>query len=41
MKRVIQNKILDKIALEMIDGRIKEGDKLKVGYTGKEVWLKV
>ena len=37
MKRVIQNEILDKVALEIINGTIKEGDKIKIDYDGKEV----
>ncbi|MEK7167276.1 MAG: ATP-dependent chaperone ClpB [Patescibacteria group bacterium] len=30
LKRVIQNLILDKLALKIIDGEIKEGDKIKI-----------
>ncbi len=40
MKRVIQNEILDKVALEIIDGQIKEGDKIKIDYDGKNVVVK-
>ncbi len=37
MKRVIQNEILDKIALEIIDGKIKAGNKINIDYDGKYV----
>ena len=30
LKRVIQNEILDELALEIIEGKIKEGEKIKV-----------
>ncbi len=40
MKRVIQNEILDKVALEIINGKVKEGDKIKIDYDGKEVLVK-
>ncbi|MEK9130475.1 MAG: hypothetical protein AAB526_03735 [Patescibacteria group bacterium] len=30
LKRVIQNLILDPLALKIIDGEIKEGDKIKI-----------
>ncbi len=32
LKRLIQNKILDPLALMIVGGRVKDGDKLKVSY---------
>jgi len=37
MKRVIQNEILDKVALAIIEHKIKTGDKIKIDYDGREV----
>ncbi|MCD6149875.1 ATP-dependent chaperone ClpB [bacterium] len=32
LKRVIQNEILDKLAMRIIEGKIKEGKKVKIGW---------
>ena len=32
LKRVIQNEILDELAMEIIEGKIKEGDKVKIDF---------
>ena len=37
LKRIIQQMILDKLALEMIKGQIKEGQKVKVGVKKGEI----
>ena len=36
LKRVIQNKILDELAMQMISGTVKEGDKLTVDFKQKQ-----
>jgi len=36
LKRIIQNMILDELALEIIEGKIKEGDKVKIDLGEKE-----
>jgi ATP-dependent Clp protease ATP-binding subunit ClpA len=36
LKRIIQNLILDELALEIIEGKIKEGEKVKIDLEGKE-----
>jgi len=36
LKRAIQNNILDKIAYEIIDGKIKDGDKIKITLEGSK-----
>ncbi len=42
LKRIIQTMILDELALEIIEGKIKEGDKVKIDLGDKEsVILKV
>lgn len=42
LKRIIQNMILDELALEIIEGKIKEGDKLTIDLGIKnEILLKV
>jgi len=37
LKRVIQNEILDELALEIIEGKIREGDRIKVGVKNKKI----
>jgi len=37
LKRVIQNEILDKLALEIIEGKIKEGETVKIGAEKSEI----
>jgi ATP-dependent Clp protease ATP-binding subunit ClpB len=37
LKRVIQDKILDELALQIIEGKIKEGDKIKVDTKNDKV----
>jgi ATP-dependent Clp protease ATP-binding subunit ClpB len=37
LKRVIQNKILDELALQIVEGKIKEGDTIKVDFKADEV----
>ncbi|MFA5842361.1 MAG: ATP-dependent chaperone ClpB [Candidatus Gracilibacteria bacterium] len=37
LKRVIQNKILDELALQIVEGKIKEGDTIKVDFKVDEV----
>ncbi|MEK7067422.1 MAG: type VI secretion system ATPase TssH, partial [Patescibacteria group bacterium] len=36
LKRVIQNKILDELALEIIEGKIKDNDKVEIILTPQE-----
>ncbi len=36
LKRIIQNLILDELALEIIKGKIKDGDKVKINLNNKE-----
>jgi ATP-dependent Clp protease ATP-binding subunit ClpB len=36
LKRVIQNQIMDELALEIIEGKIKEGDKIIVDIDNKD-----
>ena len=40
LKRVIQSEILDQLALEIIEGRIKEGEKVEVDAKGEKIILK-
>ncbi|MFN3301593.1 MAG: AAA family ATPase, partial [Patescibacteria group bacterium] len=40
LKRVIQKEILDKLALEIVKGKIKEGDKVKVGVENDKIVIK-
>jgi len=40
LKRVIQNELLDELALEMIEHKINPGDKIKVTYNGKKMMFK-
>lgn len=41
LKRVIQEKILDELSLQIIEGKINEGDKVLVGEDRKKVVFKV
>ncbi len=36
LKRIIQTMILDELALEIIEGKVKEGDKIKIELGTKE-----
>ena len=36
LKRIIQTMILDELALEIIEGKVKEGDKIKIELGDKE-----
>jgi ATP-dependent Clp protease ATP-binding subunit ClpB len=36
LKRIIQSKILDKLALQIIEGEIKEGQRVKIDYSPKK-----
>ncbi len=36
LKRIIQTMILDELALEIIEGKVKDGDKVKIELEGKE-----
>jgi len=36
LKRIIQNMILDELALEIIEGKVKDGDKVKIELGNKE-----
>ena len=40
LKRVIQNEILDELALQIIEGKIKEGDTVKIDIDNKKVLIK-
>ena len=40
LKRLIQKEILDKLALEIVKGKIKEGDKVKVGVEKDKIVIK-
>lgn len=40
LKRVIQNKILDELALRIVEGKIQEGDKIVVDFVGDEMVIK-
>ena len=37
LKRIIQTMILDELALEIIEGKVKEGDKVKIDLGEKEM----
>ena len=37
LKRLIQNKILDELAMRIIEGKIKEGDKVKIDFVADEI----
>lgn len=37
LKRLIQNKILDELALQIVEGKIKEGDNVTVDYKADEI----
>jgi ATP-dependent Clp protease ATP-binding subunit ClpB len=39
LKRLIQNEILDQIAMQIVEGKVKAGDKLKLSFDGKKVVL--
>lgn len=36
LKRVIQNRILDPLSLDLLDGKFKDGDKIRCGFAGGE-----
>ncbi len=36
LKRVIQNRILDSLSLDLLDGKFKDGDKIRCDFTGGE-----
>jgi ATP-dependent Clp protease ATP-binding subunit ClpB len=40
LKRVIQNQILDELALEIIEGKIQEGQKIKIDVKSEKVIIK-
>ncbi len=40
LKRLIQSEVLDEIALYIIEGKVKEGDKIKVDYVNNKVVIK-
>ncbi len=40
LKRLIQNEVLDEIALYIIEGKIKEGDKIKIDYINNKIIIK-
>lgn len=40
LKRLIQSKILDELALQIIEGKIKEGDKVTVDFADDEILIK-
>ncbi len=40
LKRLIQSEVLDEIALYIIEGKIKEGDKIKIDYINNKVVIK-
>ncbi len=40
LKRVIQNEILDELALQIIEGKIKEGDKVKIDVKNGKIVVK-
>jgi len=37
LKRVVQNKILDELSMLIIEGKVKEGDTVSIGYDGNRV----
>jgi ATP-dependent Clp protease ATP-binding subunit ClpB len=39
LKRLIQNTVLDELALQMVEGKIKEGDKVAVDYKKEKVTI--
>jgi len=41
LKRVIQNQILDELALQIIEGKVKEGQKVEVGEIGGKIEFEV
>ena len=40
LKRVIQNELLDELALEIIEGKIKDGNKIEVGVQAGKISIK-
>jgi ATP-dependent Clp protease ATP-binding subunit ClpA len=36
LKRVIQNRILDSLSLDLLDGKFKDGDKIRCDFAGGE-----
>ncbi|MCD6470916.1 ATP-dependent Clp protease ATP-binding subunit, partial [bacterium] len=40
LKRVIQKEILDPLALKIVSGEIKEGDKVKIDAKNKKIVIK-
>jgi len=41
LKRVIQNKILDELSMVIIEGKVKEGDTVKIDYDGSRVVISI
>jgi len=39
LKRLIQSEILDELAMQLVEGKIKAGDKVKLTFDGKKVTL--
>lgn len=39
LKRLIQSEILDELAMQMVEGKIKAGDQIKLSYDGKKLIL--
>jgi ATP-dependent Clp protease ATP-binding subunit ClpB len=39
LKRLIQNTVLDELALQMVEGKIKEGDTVTVDYKKEKVTI--
>lgn len=39
LKRLIQNKILDELAMQIIENKIKEGDQVKVDFENKKIQI--
>jgi ATP-dependent Clp protease ATP-binding subunit ClpB len=37
LKRVIQKEVLDPLALKIVSGEVKEGDKVKVDFEGGKI----
>lgn len=40
LKRLIQNKILDELSLQIIEGKVKEGNRVNIDYDGSKMFIK-
>ncbi|MCX6766316.1 MAG: hypothetical protein NT170_00835, partial [Candidatus Moranbacteria bacterium] len=40
LKRAIQNLVLDELALKIVEGKVKEGNKVKIDIVGGKISIK-